>query len=451
MRKNNDVKILLVNPPIIDFKAFDLWMKPMGLLYISAVLRKNNYKVRLIDCMDRNHPSVVSHKKIRTNKSGKFYCEIIKKPEPYKKIPRNYKKYGIPTDALIYEIKNTEKPDLIMVTSIMTYWYPGVHMAISILKEHMPGVPIMLGGIYATLCGDFARRNSGADFVVEGCDIKEILKKIGEITSTKPDFIPENFLTFPYPDFSHYPVLDYGCILTSAGCPYRCTYCASGILQPWFIQKSPRKIINEIFLMAAQHNVSHFAFYDDALLVNPEKHIIPILKMLIKKDTGFSFHAFNGLHARFIDKNMAFLMKKGSFKTICLGLETKDPHLLEVTGGKVKTNEFEEAVKNLFNAGFTGKEVAVYLMMGIPGQTYAQVDETIEYIHSLGLQGRLSFFSPVPGTPDFNDIKKQMPEIEKDPLYHNDTYQRYSGRWAEMEDVKRLKDKIHRMNMKIIG
>ena len=38
-------KILLVNPPIYDFVAYDLWAKPLGLLYLSSILKQQNVDV----------------------------------------------------------------------------------------------------------------------------------------------------------------------------------------------------------------------------------------------------------------------------------------------------------------------------------------------------------------------------------------------------------------------
>ncbi|MDQ1277925.1 MAG: hypothetical protein QG555_967, partial [Thermodesulfobacteriota bacterium] len=44
--------ILLINPWINDFSAYDFWMKPLGLLYMASCLRKNGLDVQLIDCLE---------------------------------------------------------------------------------------------------------------------------------------------------------------------------------------------------------------------------------------------------------------------------------------------------------------------------------------------------------------------------------------------------------------
>lgn len=46
------MKILLINPWIYDFAAYDLWMKPLGLLYIAGFLEESGYDVSLINWMD---------------------------------------------------------------------------------------------------------------------------------------------------------------------------------------------------------------------------------------------------------------------------------------------------------------------------------------------------------------------------------------------------------------
>ena len=52
----NSPHILLVNPWIHDFAAYDFWAKPLGLLALAALLRSHGLSVSYIDCLDRFHP-----------------------------------------------------------------------------------------------------------------------------------------------------------------------------------------------------------------------------------------------------------------------------------------------------------------------------------------------------------------------------------------------------------
>ena len=47
------MKILLVNPPIYDFAVYDFWMKPLGLLYLSNILKEKGHEVYLLDSVNR--------------------------------------------------------------------------------------------------------------------------------------------------------------------------------------------------------------------------------------------------------------------------------------------------------------------------------------------------------------------------------------------------------------
>ena len=76
-----------------------------------------------------------------------------------------------------------ERPDVIGITSGMTYWYPGLFKTIQAVKSLFKGVPVIGGGVYATLCHDHAILFSGADFVIRGSGEFEILNIIHNLSS----------------------------------------------------------------------------------------------------------------------------------------------------------------------------------------------------------------------------------------------------------------------------
>jgi len=445
-----DKNILLINPWIVDFKAYDFWSKPQGILYVASILDRNRYNVSFIDCMNRLHPSLNGKIRIRDDGTGKFCHEEIEKPEFYKEVPRKYKQYGISTNTFLEDLKKIPPPDLILVTSIMTYWYPGAHKAIGILKEHFPGTPVILGGIYATLCPEFARENSGADIVAANFQPKKFIEMVGKITDTQPEYFPGGILDYPPPAFHLYERLESATILTSTGCPFRCSYCASHRLSRSFLQRPAEDVVNEIIGISEEFNVSRFAFYDDALLVNAEKHIIPILEGLLQRGERFKFHTPNGLHARFITGKVAELMRKSGFEKLKLSLESSNREILEQTGGKVTTDEAAGAIEHLLEAGFDSRDIGIYLMMGMPGQTYKECDGSIEFVHNLGVQIHLSDYSPVPGTTDFEYMREIYGENIDNPLYHNNTFHHYLGWPFSAGKKKFLKDKTFRLNGELI-
>ncbi|MCX5908214.1 MAG: hypothetical protein NTY64_13800 [Deltaproteobacteria bacterium] len=175
----------MVNPWVHDFSAYDLWTKPLGLLYLASILRAQGYAVSLLDCLHfssapEEWTAALKPPKRKPQGQGHFYKEVIPKPEPLKGIPRHYRRYGLPPEVVGKWIAALPRPEVILITSLMTYWYGGLFETIVLLRKHLPGVPILLGGIYATLCSEHARKYSGADRVLPGpWDLEKFLADPG--------------------------------------------------------------------------------------------------------------------------------------------------------------------------------------------------------------------------------------------------------------------------------
>src|SRR5690606_8312004 len=99
---------------------------------------------------------------------GKFPSEQIPTPEALRPIRRRYRRYGMSPAVFRQELQAGGRPDLVLVGSMMTYWYTGVFEAIAEVRAAWPGVTSLLGGNYATRCAGHARSFSGADVVIAG-------------------------------------------------------------------------------------------------------------------------------------------------------------------------------------------------------------------------------------------------------------------------------------------
>ncbi len=419
-------RALLVNPWIYDFKAFDFFLKPLGLLYLASYLRQFGFEVSLLDCLDRNHPVLKGIKRQKVDRfgRGKLPSVVGEKPEVYKGIPRRYKRYGIPISSFEEILSETKEPQFIFVTSGMTYWYPGVFTAIKILKRRFPKVPVFLGGIYATLCPEHAQRNSGADFVIPGPFEENLWKYL-------PELPPLPFSRIPALAYDLYQKLDSISILTSRGCPFRCSYCAVPVLYPKFTYRDQKLVLKEMEYYL-RLGVKNIAFFDDALLYHPQ--LKEILSELAKMRGEVNFHSPNGLHPRFIDEEIANLLYQANFKTVYLSLETVSPSLLKETGDKVKTEEFCQAVERLKGAGFKKEDLHAYLILGLPQQTVSDIKESIDFVLQLGIKCHLAEFSPIPGTKEYERLNLGK---EIDPLLHNNTAFLYLKKREEILEMKR--------------
>jgi radical SAM superfamily enzyme YgiQ (UPF0313 family) len=316
----------------------------------------------------------------------------------------------------------------------MTYWYPGVVEAIQRVRGCFGDVPVALGGVYATLCPGHARAHSGADWVLAGPGMVASLRLADEVTGH--DSCPEGYVdppTWPLPAHE-LGARPYAGIITSWGCPYRCTYCASHRLQPALVQRKPSAVLEEI-AACARRGIADFAFYDDALLLHAEQHIVPILEGVLAQGLRLRFHTPNGLHARQITASLAALMRRAGFAQVRLSLETTDEARQSATGGKVTTDAFEQAIVHLLSAGFDARNVAAYILAGLPGQPLSEVEATIRLVQRLGVQAKLALFSPIPGTPEGD---RALPP-DSDPLWHNNTVYPYLLGEEYLAELQRLK------------
>jgi len=410
-------KILLVNPWVYDFAAFDLWAKPLGLLYLGAMLRQNGCRVDLIDCLASDQPVP------RIYGQGKFRREVVDNPAPLKHIPRHYARYGMSIESFRAKLSSLEPPDVVLVTSLMTYWYPGVFEAIRHIKAAFTHTPVVLGGVYATLCSEHAAANSGADHIITGEGEMELMNLLSDLWGVKPAYLPDpdDLDQCAYPCLDLEPSLRYGCILTSRGCPCRCTYCAAHLLVKGLRHRDPLKVADEIAFWKGR-GLKDFAFYDDALLTQSEFFAVPLLKDIISRRLDVRFHCPNALHARFITPDLAHWMRSAGFITIRLGLETSDPALQLSTGNKVTTGEFLRAVESLRQAGYAGKDIGVYLLCGLPRQEAGEVWGAIRLVRESGARPILAEYSPIPHTGLWDQAVESSPyPLAEEPLFHNNT------------------------------
>lgn len=422
-------ELILINPWIYDFAAYDLWSKPLGLLYIAGYLRERGFKIHLIDCLDIHHPGMNNIPSgtppvRRSYGTGKFWREKTVKPSQIKDIPRIYSRYGITNKIFIEELKRIKNPSAILVTSLMTYWYPGVIEVIKSAKKIHPDVPVILGGIYSRLCERHAKEFSGADYVANKVtleNLSSLFSIMGKLGISLPDkFSYNNKLSFP--SFDMLKKVEYICILTSTGCPYRCRYCASNILYPKFSRRDPHDIVSEIEFWHLRHDILDFAFYDDALLVDSERHIGPILEEISRRKLNLRFHTPNALHVREISQDIAKLLYVSGFRTIRLGLETSDIDQHRDLDNKVSEGEFERAVQNLKRAGYDKKDIGAYILVGLPGQSVNSVLRTIEFVSKSGTAPYMAEYSPLPMTPLWEEaLASSDYDIANEPLFHNNS------------------------------
>jgi radical SAM superfamily enzyme YgiQ (UPF0313 family) len=425
--------ILLINPWVHDFAAYDFWAKPLGLLYLAAILRLHGFPISYIDCLDRFHPESREGKKAGLNgrllaatgkKDGRgpYLKTLIPKPQGLENVPRNFSRYGIKPEWFVRDLSAMARPDLILITSLMTYWYSGVKETIETVKTIFPDVPVICGGIYATLCHDHAVLNLGADHVVSGPGEEIILKIVSDFTGYSPTvlFDAKDLSTYPYPAFDLQRKIPYVPLMTSRGCPFSCAYCASNFLHPERMVRPPEQVLEEIIFWHKKFGVNNFAFYDDALLVDSENHALKLFEGIIRKDLRVRFHTPNALHIREINQKAAKLMYRSGFETIRLGLETTAFEKRNKLDQKVTERQFQEAIAFLLAAGFKKEQIGAYLLVGLPDQDIDSVAASIKMVKKAGITPVPAHYTPIPHTRLWKKaVQYSRYDLESDPAFTN--------------------------------
>ncbi len=398
-------RILLVQPWIADFAAYNFWIRPLGLYTLAEWLWERGAEITLVDCLSP------------ARAPARFRRRPVPTPSVLGGFPRRFARYGISPDEFKRRIDKARPVDAVLITSGMSYWYIGVQWTIEAIKSTIRDRPIILGGIYPTLWPEHARRFSGADHVLPGTiqDIQE------ELADTLKLPASPRWPRRPWYELGLHDGADYSAIRTATGCPFNCTYCASRRLSGGFFSRSPSELIEEIDFLY-RRGVRQIAFYDDALLAGFRDRLQPVLEYVVRRKMQIRFHTPNGLHARLLDREAANWMAKAGFATVRLSLETTNEKRQKETGNKVSTEEVADAVENLLMAGIPREAIGIYLLIGLPGQDLEEIRAGVEFVHSLGIRPYLAEFSPIPGTVEWERLLAQgIVSPEMDPLLTNNT------------------------------
>ena len=391
-------------------------MHPVGLYFLISLLKHNGFEVHFFNCLERSPAS-----KSKRFSTGNFECREFPKPEIYRLILRHYKLYGQSQEAFASFLSSLRPPEVIFIGSQMTYWLPGLIETVRFVKGYFPLIPMVIGGISAKLIpGNISAALPGAH-IFQGSLFEQSSMNASGIP-TLSGLCSKNWEPSLIDAYKCFSFAFHGPVLSSLGCPGRCSYCASAVLQERFVIRKADTIADEIEYLRGRFNVGHFAFVDDALLHSPEQNFILLMKTLLRRRLNFRFHTPNGLQVTQLSPEICALMKETGFRTLRFGYESSDFRYLRDTKAKASRNDLALKIKLVKEYGFSGGDVGVYVMAGFPGQSPDDVTREIEFVASLAVSIKPVFLSPVPQTKLFEHYRTDFPELAIDPLWHNDTF-----------------------------
>lgn len=428
------MKILLVNPPI-PFSYYNReYYIPSSLVYLAAVLKQNGEEVKILDL------------KIFSGSEGSRNSE-----ESYK----FYEKKLVNTVAGF-------KPELIGFGCLYSGQFRDVLRFTELIKKKFKNLPIMLGGIHASIYPREILDNCPSiDWVVIGEGENTIVELVntvkagefkferingfayrkdgGVFINPKSQFI-EELDNIPFPAYELIDLRGYYVdtrqwhnprklpintsipIISSRSCPKRCSFCSMFmVMGPKLRTRSPKNVVDEIEYLYNKYNHRHFSFMDDNFTLK-KAHVLEVCSEIIKRNLNIQFETPNGIATSTLDEEVVDVMVKAGLVRIYLAIESGSDYIRNKIMGKNLSRE------SIFKAvALTRKYKQLYVkaffIIGMPEETQETLQETYEMIRDVDVDRvYLHNVVPFPGTAVFKQAVRDNLFVDIDPetLYKSD-------------------------------
>jgi len=401
--------IVLINPPQLFSSTQETAgvVTPLGLAYIAAALSQAGYEVKIIDAVGEKYWDY-------------YYWE-------------GHKLRGLTFDAIIEKIP----PDTrwIGISNLYTFAFLVSAELSDRIKKRFPAIPIVHGGAHSTVMPHYSLSRSAVDAVVlsegeitaveitqafagekplsavdgvayrvDGSAVvnpkNNYIKDLDIIPFPRRDLLPmENYFEAKEPHGSASAVR-WTTMIASRGCPYGCTFCNTPkIWRRLWRARSPQNVIDEILQMKNDYGIEEIHFEDENLCLRAD-WTLEFCRLLSEQNAGITWQPSNGIRAESVTPETAAAMKKSGCTNVTIAAESGSQRVLkEIIKKNLKLPKVSEGVDILARNKL---KIAVYFMLGLPGEKKREVFASIQLAGKLARSGAhetvFSIFSPLPGS-----------------------------------------------------
>ena len=194
-------------------------------------------------------------------------------------------------------------------------------------------------------------------------------------------------------------------IMTSRGCPYRCTFCSQSIMPIKWRSRSPENVLAEWRHLVEDLHAQEIGVLDDSANIRV-KRLEELSDLLIENKLNHVPWIFvNGIRANLASKELLGRLKQAGLKRTAFGVESGDPDILKSVDKKVDLDTIRQAFKN---AKEVNLETIGFFIIGLPGETRETMQRTIDFAIELDpLIANFSMMTPYPGTQVYEIVQKQ--------------------------------------------
>ena len=382
------MKILLVKPKL----RVDNILPVLGLGYLANAI-KDKYQVRILDCMKEDF-------------SLDNYARYLK----------DYKPDVVGIQCFTYDIyivadylKQTRQilPDVItmiggphptaMPEESMSFFGNTLNYAfISEAEEGLPELLALIEGKGLTnenlsKVKNLIWRNGNqivANPVTYIADVGKLGMPAWELMP--PDMYPKSpFSAF----YKRFPVAP---IITSRGCPYKCTYCQASLISGKRMRYRPVSlVVEEIRYLQRTFGVKEFQIIDDNFTLN-RKYVMDFCNAIIDNHIDITWTCPNGVRLDTLNDEMIEAMKSSGCYIISAGIESGSDRILKYVKKHETTDIMMDKVRMIQRHGI---DVIGFFILGFPTETIKEMRQTIRFSKDLGLlRANFLLFHPIPGT-----------------------------------------------------
>jgi len=193
-------------------------------------------------------------------------------------------------------------------------------------------------------------------------------------------------------------------IMTSRGCPYRCTFCSQSIMPVKWRARSPENVIEEWRHLVHGLGALEVGVLDDSANIRKAR-LHKLADMLIAERLNHVPWIFvNGIRANLADYDLLVKLKQAGLRRTAFGVETGDAEMIV----KIDKHVDHETIRQAFkNAKAAGVETIGFFIIGLPGDTRQTMQRTIDFAIELDpMIANFSMMTPYPGTVVYQQIKE---------------------------------------------
>lgn len=327
-----------------------------------------------------------------------------------------------------------KKPEVIAIyTNLMTKIE--VVRLIGILKTDQYGFPkIILGGPDVTYNVE-NYLNAGADFLVIGegeettCELYSAIqnhtdfnsidgiafRKNGTIIQTAARTKFRELDELPLPNRDAIPNEKYlqtwkqnhgessMTISTQRGCPYTCKWCSTAVYGQSYRRRPAHQVAAEMKMLKEKYNPDAIWFVDDVFTIS-HKWLTTFHEEVIKQKAQIRFECIT--RAERLNEEILQLLKEAGCFRIWIGAESGSQKIIDRMDRRVDVNHVKKMIQQT-NA--LGIETGTFIMVGYPGETEADIDQTIQYLKEANpSQYTITVAYPIKGTSLYAEIENDI-------------------------------------------